>query len=107
MIWRRSWIAKVEGKKYYLLNLDEEEYAALDSKDKKFIDDFLYETGRRGIELLAFLSNTLSCLLSPDTCILSADTTFSRLFFKRSEPVSIRLNCPNTFLKKGRYGHVV
>ena len=25
----RSWIAQVEGKKYYLLNLDEEEYAAL------------------------------------------------------------------------------
>jgi len=24
----RSWIAQVEGKKYYLLNLDEEEYAA-------------------------------------------------------------------------------
>jgi hypothetical protein len=23
----RSWIAQVEGKKYYLLNLDEEEYA--------------------------------------------------------------------------------
>jgi hypothetical protein len=23
----RSWIAKIEGKKYYLLNLDEEEYA--------------------------------------------------------------------------------
>ena len=26
---KRSWIAQVEGKKYYLLNLDEEEYAAL------------------------------------------------------------------------------
>ena len=26
---RKSWIAQVEGKKYYLLNLDEEEYAAL------------------------------------------------------------------------------
>ena len=25
----RSWVAQVEGKKYYLLNLDEEEYAAL------------------------------------------------------------------------------
>ena len=24
----RSWIAQIEGKKYYLLNLDEEEYAA-------------------------------------------------------------------------------
>ena len=24
----RSWIAQVEGKKYYLLNLDEEEFAA-------------------------------------------------------------------------------
>ena len=24
----RSWIAKIEGKKYYLLNLDEEEMAA-------------------------------------------------------------------------------
>ena len=24
----RSWVAKVEGKKYYLLNLDEEERAA-------------------------------------------------------------------------------
>ena len=23
----RSWIAQIEGKKYYLLNLDEEEYA--------------------------------------------------------------------------------
>ena len=30
LIWMgRSWIAQVEGKKYYLLNLDEEEYAAL------------------------------------------------------------------------------
>ena len=28
LIWmQRSWIAQVEGKKYYLLNLDEEEYA--------------------------------------------------------------------------------
>ena len=28
LIWMgRSWIAQVEGKKYYLLNLDEEEYA--------------------------------------------------------------------------------
>ena len=26
---KRSWIAQIEGKKYYLLNLDEEEYAAL------------------------------------------------------------------------------
>ena len=25
----RSWVAQVEGKKYYLLNLDEEEFAAL------------------------------------------------------------------------------
>ncbi len=25
----RSWVAQIEGKKYYLLNLDEEEYAAL------------------------------------------------------------------------------
>ena len=30
LIWmRRSWIAQIEGKKYYLLNLDEEERCAL------------------------------------------------------------------------------
>ena len=27
--WVAPWIAQIEGKKYYLLNLDEEEYAAL------------------------------------------------------------------------------
>ncbi len=27
---RKSWIAQVEGKKYYLLNLDEEEYCCQD-----------------------------------------------------------------------------